>query len=123
MSFQDYYTIKFRSRPKDLDEDLLKSIVGGAEKDEHEVEVNGELDMELTVHDEDVHEEIALEISCESSDTDKFDSQIVDKLCGELELGHSLSFTAGIPIFMISEIHEDNSIGEATKEAHLDLHV
>ena len=27
LSFQDYYTIKFGSQPKDLDEDLLKGIV------------------------------------------------------------------------------------------------
>ena len=69
MSFQDYYTIKFGSQPKDLDEDLLKGIVGGGKKDEHEVQVVGELHLELTVHDEDVHEEIALESSCESSNT------------------------------------------------------
>ena len=37
LSFQDYYTIKFGSQPKDLDEDLLKSIVGGGKKDDHEV--------------------------------------------------------------------------------------
>ena len=67
LSFQDYYTIKFGSQPKDLDEDLLKGIVGGGKKDEHEVQVVGELHLELTVHDEDVHEEIALEPSCESS--------------------------------------------------------
>ena len=34
LSFQDYYTIKFGSQPKDLDQDLLKNIVGGVEKDE-----------------------------------------------------------------------------------------
>ena len=61
LSFQHYYTIKFRSQPKDLDQDFLKNIVGGVEKDEPEVQVDGELDLELTVHDEDVHEEIALE--------------------------------------------------------------
>ena len=33
LSFQDYYTIKFGTRPKDLDEDLLKSIVGGVKED------------------------------------------------------------------------------------------
>ena len=37
LSFQDYYTIKFGSQPKDLDDDLLKSIIGGGKKDEHEV--------------------------------------------------------------------------------------
>ena len=37
LSFQDYYTTKFGSRPKDFDEDLLKSIVGEVEEDEHEV--------------------------------------------------------------------------------------
>ena len=51
--------------------------------------------MELTVHDEDVHEEIASDSSCESSDTNAFDSQIVDKLCDELELIHSSSPTPG----------------------------
>ena len=35
LSFQDYYTIKFGSQPKDLDEDLLIGIVGGGKKDEH----------------------------------------------------------------------------------------
>ena len=33
LSFQDYYTIKFGSQPKDLDEDFLKGIVGGGKKD------------------------------------------------------------------------------------------
>ena len=33
LSFQDYYTIKFRSQLNDLDEDLLKGIVGGVKKD------------------------------------------------------------------------------------------
>ena len=37
LSFQDYYTIKFGSQPKDLDQDFLKYIVGGVEKDEPEV--------------------------------------------------------------------------------------
>ena len=37
LSFQDYYTIQFGSQPKDLDEDLLKRIVGEEKKDEHEV--------------------------------------------------------------------------------------
>ena len=69
MSFQDYYTIKFRSQFKDLDQDFHKNIVGGVDKDEPEVQVYGELDLELIVHDEDVHEEIELEPSCESSDT------------------------------------------------------
>ena len=64
-------------------------------KDEHEVQVV-ELDWELTVHDEDVHEEIALETFCESSDTSTFASQIVDKLCDELKLVHSSSPTAGV---------------------------
>ena len=36
--------------------------------------LDGELGFELTVHDEDVHEEIALEPSCESSDTSTFAS-------------------------------------------------
>ena len=43
----------------------------------------------ITIHDEDVHEEIALEPSCETSDTSTSDSQIVDKPCDELELVHS----------------------------------
>ena len=47
LSFLDYYTIKFGSQPKDLDEDLLKSIVGGGKKDEHEVQVVGELHLEF----------------------------------------------------------------------------
>ena len=62
--------------------------------------------MELTVHDEDVHEEIALEPSCESSDTSTFASQIVDKLCDELELAHSSSPKARVQAIMIGEIHE-----------------
>ena len=33
LSFQDYYTIKFESRPKNLDEDLLKGIVRGVKED------------------------------------------------------------------------------------------
>ena len=32
LSFQDYYTINFRSQPKDLDEDLVKGIVKGEER-------------------------------------------------------------------------------------------
>ena len=88
LSFQDYYTIKFGSQPKDLDKDFLKNIVG-VEKNELEVQVDGELDLELTIHDEDVHEEIALEPSCGSSDTSTFSSWIVDKPCDELELVHS----------------------------------
>ena len=79
LSFQDYYTIKFGSQPKDLDQDFLKNIVWGVEKDEPKVQVDGELDLKLTVHDEDVHEEIALEPSCEPSNTSTSDSQIVDK--------------------------------------------
>ena len=58
LSFQDYYTIKFESQPKDLDQDFLKNIVGGVEIDEPKVQVDGELDLELTIHDEDVHKEI-----------------------------------------------------------------
>ena len=88
-----------------LDEDLLKGIIGGVKKDEHEVQVVGELDLELTVHYEDVHEEIALEPSCDSSDTSTSDSQIVDKPC-ELELVHSSSPTAGVQTVMTCEIHE-----------------
>ena len=96
MSFPNYYTIKFESHPKDLDEDLLKSIVGEGKKDDHEVQVVGEIDLELTVHDEDLHKEIALEPSYESSDTSTFASQIMDKSCDELELVHSSSPTPGV---------------------------
>ena len=52
LPFQDYYTIKFGSQPKNLDEDLLKGIVGGVKKDEHEVQVVGELHLKLIIHDE-----------------------------------------------------------------------
>ena len=62
--------------------------------------------MELIVHDEDVHEEIALEPSCESSNTSTFASQIVDKPCDELELVHSSSPTVGVQKIMTGEIHE-----------------
>ena len=62
--------------------------------------------MDLTVHDEDVHEEIALEPSCMSSDTSTFASQIVDEPCDELELVHSSSPIAGIKTVMTGEIHE-----------------
>ena len=79
-----------------MDGDLLKDIVGGGKTDEHEVQVVGELHLESTVHDEDVHEEIALEPFCESSDTSTFASQIVDKPCDELELVHSSSPTTRI---------------------------
>ena len=106
LPFQDYYTIKFGSQPKDLDQDFLKNIVGGVEIDEPKVQVDGELDLELTVHDEDVHEEIALKPSCESSDTSTFDSQIVDKPCDGLELVHSSSPIAGVHTVMTGEIHE-----------------
>ena len=106
LSFQDYYTINFGSQPKDLDENLLKGIVGGVKKDEHEVQVVGELHLELTIHDENVHEEIALEPSCESSNTSTFTIQIMDKPCDELELVHSSSPTAGIQTVMTGEIHE-----------------
>ena len=96
LSFQHYYTIKFGSQPKDLDQDFLKNIVGGVEKDEPKVQVDGELDLELIVHDEDVHEQITLEASCESSDTSTFASHIMDNPCDDLELVHSSSPTAGI---------------------------
>ena len=62
--------------------------------------------MELTVHDEDVHEEIALEPFCESSDTITFASQIVDKPCDELELVHSSSPTVGVHTVMTGKMHE-----------------
>ena len=57
-----------------LDDDLLKGIVGGVKKDEHDVQVVRELDLELTVHDEDVHAEIALDPSCESRKISTFAS-------------------------------------------------
>ena len=79
-----------------MDEDLLKGIVGEEKKDEHEVQVVGELHLELIVHDEDVHQEIALEPSCESGDTGTSDGHIVDNPCDELELVHSSSPTAGV---------------------------
>ena len=41
LSFQDYYTIMFGIQPKDLDQDFLKNIVGGVEKDGPEVLVDG----------------------------------------------------------------------------------
>ena len=44
-----------------MDEDLLKIIVWGGKKDEYELQVFGEVHLDLTVHDEDVHEEITLE--------------------------------------------------------------
>ena len=62
--------------------------------------------MELTVHDEDVHEEIALEPYCESSQTSTFANQIVDKPCDELELVHSSTPTTGVQTVMRGEIHE-----------------
>ena len=62
--------------------------------------------MELTVNDEDVHEEIALEPSSESSNTSTSDSQIVDKSHDELELVHSSSSTSGVQTVMTGEIHE-----------------
>ena len=60
----------------------------------------------IALHDEVVHEEIALEPSCESSDTSTFASRIVDKPCDELELVHSSSPTAGAQTVMTGEIHE-----------------
>ena len=89
-----------------MDEDLLKGIGWGGKKYEHEVQVVGELHLELIVHDEDVHEEIALEPSCESSNTSTFVSQIVDKPCDELELVHSSSPTARVQTVMTGGIHE-----------------
>ena len=89
-----------------MDHDFLKNIVGGVEKDEPIVQVDGELNLELTVHDEDVHEEITLKPSYVSSDTNTSDSQIVDKSCDELELIHSSSPIAGVQTVMVGEIHE-----------------
>ena len=60
----------------------------------------------ITVHDEDVHEEIALEPSCEFGDIGTFDSQIVDKSCDGLELVHSSSPTVGAQTVMKGKIHE-----------------
>ena len=53
-----------------------------------------------------MHEEITLEPSCESSDTNTPHSQIVDKKCDELELVHSLSPTSGVQTVMTDKIHE-----------------
>ena len=53
-----------------------------------------------------MHEEIALEPSCESSDTNTSDSQIVDKPCDGLELVHSSSPTTRVQTVMTDEIHE-----------------
>ena len=61
---------------------------------------------DITVVSEHVYKEIALEPSCESSDTNTFDSQIVDKPCDELELVHSSSPTVEVQIVMTGEIHE-----------------
>ena len=58
----------------------------------------------MTVHDEDVHQEVALELSCESRDTNSFDGQIVDRPCGKMELVHSSSSIVGIQTFMTNEI-------------------
>ena len=90
-----------REPSKNWDEDLLKGIVGGVKKDEHEVQVVGELHLELKVHDEPCDEP-----SCEASDTSTFASQIVDKPCDELELVHSSSPIVGIQTVMTGEIHE-----------------
>ena len=78
MSFQDYYTIMLEANPRIWIKIALKTYL-----------VDGELDLELIVHDEDVNKEIALESSCESRHTGTSDSQIVDKPCDELELVHS----------------------------------
>ena len=53
-----------------------------------------------------MHEEIALEPSCEFSDTSTFTSQIVDKTCDELELVHSSSPIARVQTVMTGGIHE-----------------
>ena len=53
-----------------------------------------------------MHEEIALQPSCESSDTSTSDSQIVDKSCDGLESVHSSSLTAEVQTVMTGEIHE-----------------
>ena len=53
-----------------------------------------------------MHEEIALEPSCESSDTNTSNSQIVDKLRDELEFVHSSSPTPGVQTVMTGEIHK-----------------
>ena len=52
-----------------------------------------------------MHEEIALEPSCESSDTNTFASQIVVKPYDELELVYSSSPTSGVQTVMTDEIH------------------
>ena len=56
-----------------------------------------------------MNEEIELEPSCDFSDTNTFDSQIVDKSCDELELVHSSSPTARVQTVMTGKIHEVQS--------------
>ena len=73
--------------------------------------------MELTVHDEDVHEEIALKPSYVSSDTNTFNSQIEDKSCDELELIHSSSPTTGVQTVMTGEIHEVQHNGHSSRDS------
>ena len=98
-----------------MDEDLLKGIVGGVKKDEHEVQVVGELHLELTVHDEP---------SGGSSDTNTFASQILDKPCDELELVHFSSPTVGIQTVMTGEIHEvqgNEHSGQDSEQSHMEV--
>lgn len=82
------------------------------EKGEHVDLVDGKLDNELTVRDEDVHEELALGLSFEFSDTSTVDGLIEDRPCGELELIHSSSPTTGVPTFMTGEIHAERHDSE-----------
>ena len=71
-----------------------------------------------------MHEEIALEPSCESSDKITFASWVVDKASDELELVHSSSPTAGVQTVMTSEIHEvqgdEHSIQE-NGQSHMEV--
>ena len=53
-----------------------------------------------------MHEEITLHPSYESTDTNTFARQIVDKPCDKLDLVHSSSTTARIQTVMTGEIHE-----------------
>jgi hypothetical protein len=50
LPFKSYYTLKYGSWPKDLDEDYFKSIGKEVKKDEHE----GQVEEHASSHEEDV---------------------------------------------------------------------
>ena len=80
--------------------------------------------MELTDYDVDVHEEITLEPSCESSGRSTFASQIVDKPCDELELVHSSTPTARVQTVMTCRIHEvqgNEHSSRDSEQSHMEL--